>query len=74
MSTIIGLKELRDHMDEIVERVNQGESFTVVKRSKPVFELRPAVGSTSDRQAEVTQWTRQFIKRYRPAFEALAKK
>ena len=38
---IIGLKELREHMEEYVERVDKGESFTVVRRSKPIFRLAP---------------------------------
>lgn len=38
---IIGLKELREDMDKYIVRVDRGESFTVVRRSKPVFQLAP---------------------------------
>lgn len=72
MSTIIGLKELRDNMDAIAERTKQGESFTVVKRSRPIFELTPVSADASGRQQEIAEWTRQYIQRYKPAFEALA--
>lgn len=38
---IIGLKELREDMEKYITRVDRGESFTVVRRSKPVFQLAP---------------------------------
>lgn len=71
--TIIGLKELREHTTEIAARVAKGESFTVVKRSQPVFNLTPVTVDPSARAREVSQWTSQFIDQHRPAFEALAK-
>lgn len=39
---IIGLKELRENMQKYASRVEKGESFMVVKKSKPVFKLVPA--------------------------------
>ncbi len=39
--TIIGLKELRQNASQIAERAQKGERFTVVKRSKPMFEIVP---------------------------------
>ena len=74
MSTIIGLKELREHTTEITERVAHGESFVVIKRSKPIFNLTPIVVDSQAHQDEVADWTKKFINRYRPAFEALADK
>lgn len=68
--TIIGLKELRQNATEIAERASKGERFTVVKRSKPVFEISPP--STSNQK--LGDWTKQAIERYRPALEALNKK
>jgi prevent-host-death family protein len=38
---IIGLKELRENMGKIIERVQDGEEFTVLKRSKPAFRVSP---------------------------------
>ena len=38
---IVGLKELREDMNTYIARVDRGESFTVVRRSKPVFQLAP---------------------------------
>lgn len=38
---IIGLKELRLNTDKYINRLNKGESFTVVRRSRPVFNIIP---------------------------------
>lgn len=71
--TIVGLKQLREHTTEIAERVARGESFMVVKRSKPIFQLTPLTSpDTAAPKHEVSEWTRDFINRHRPAFEALA--
>lgn len=71
--TIIGLKELRQHASQIAERAQKGEHFTVVKRSKPVFDIVPT--SQQDSSVEETKiWTKELVNKHRPAFEALAKK
>jgi len=41
MKNIIGLKELRQDMLTYIERVQKGESFIVVKRSRPIFKIAP---------------------------------
>ena len=41
MNTIVGLKELREHMGEYVAAVGKGKSFTVVRRSRPIFKITP---------------------------------
>ena len=74
MSTIIGLKELRENTEAVAERVAKGESFVVVKRSKAIFEVRPVEVDPLTRQKDVEAWTDEFIERYRPALEALAEK
>ncbi len=38
---IIGVKELRNNLEEYINKISKGQSFTVVKRSKPVFQIRP---------------------------------
>lgn len=40
-SSIIGLKELRENMDNYISQVKKGKSFVVVRKSKPVFKLAP---------------------------------
>jgi prevent-host-death family protein len=41
MNKIVGLKEFRENVSEIVSEVKKGRSFTVVKRSKPIFKVSP---------------------------------
>ncbi|MEK7618330.1 MAG: type II toxin-antitoxin system prevent-host-death family antitoxin [Patescibacteria group bacterium] len=41
MNDIIGLKKLRQDAQEIINKVARGQSFIVVRRSKPVFEINP---------------------------------
>lgn len=40
-NTIIGLKELRENTEHYIRAVERGKSFSVVRRSQPVFEIRP---------------------------------
>lgn len=40
-NTIIGLKELRENMDNYISQIGKGRSFVVVRKSKPVFRLEP---------------------------------
>lgn len=68
--TIIGLKELRQNASEIAERAQNGETFVVVKRSKPIFKLSP-IEQKSGASEELREWTKEAINRYRPALEAL---
>ncbi len=35
--SIVGLKELRENMEEYIQKVAKGDSFIVVRRSKPIF-------------------------------------
>lgn len=73
MATIIGLKELRENTEAVAERANRGETFVVVKRSKPIFRLVPVTEAASADE-ELTAWTQKAITRYRPALKALADK
>ncbi len=38
---IIGIKQLHKQLRQIAEAALQGQSFTVVKNSKPVFKIEP---------------------------------
>ena len=40
-NNIIGLKELRENTEKYISKVQKGASFTVVKKSKPVFRISP---------------------------------
>jgi len=41
MKTIIGLKELRNNVEAVAEKISKGESFVVFRKSKPIFEISP---------------------------------
>ena len=41
MKNILGLKEFRNKTEKYINRINKGESFTVVRRSNPVFKISP---------------------------------
>ncbi len=38
---IIGVKELRQNMEEYIAQIAKGKSFLVIRRSKPVFNITP---------------------------------
>ena len=40
-NSIIGLKDLRENMDNYISQIKKGKSFVVVRKSKPVFRLAP---------------------------------
>ena len=40
-NTVVGIKELRLNLDKYVKEVGRGSSFTVVRRSKPLFRIAP---------------------------------
>jgi prevent-host-death family protein len=37
----ISLKELRQQFPKYIDAISKGKSFTVVKRSKPIFQISP---------------------------------
>jgi len=39
--SIIGFKELRENAGKYISAVGKGRSFTVVRRSKPIFNITP---------------------------------
>lgn len=41
MSTVIAMKDLRLRLAEIADLVEQGTTFTVIRRSKPSFFMAP---------------------------------
>ncbi len=40
-TNLVGLRELRENMDTFISVVNKGRSFTVLRKSKPVFKIVP---------------------------------
>jgi len=58
MLNIIGLKELRQNMPQYVQRVQKGQSFIVVKQSKPLFKISPLEQDVDEQWEEVIDFTK----------------
>jgi antitoxin (DNA-binding transcriptional repressor) of toxin-antitoxin stability system len=67
--SIVALKELRENMEEYITRIDNGESFTVIKRSRPVFRLSPV--DTEDDWETVVDFT-EIHKQGVPSREVLS--
>jgi len=52
----VALKELRENMVRYSDRVANGESFVVLKRSKPLFKLSPV--DSDEQWEEVIDFTK----------------
>ncbi|MFH1759344.1 MAG: hypothetical protein ABH822_02160 [Patescibacteria group bacterium] len=47
MNKIIGLKELRENTDRYISRVERGDSFIVLRRSRPIFKISSPIKEDS---------------------------
>jgi len=56
MKNIVGLKELRNNIDDYISKIERGETFTIVRRSKPIFKISPA--SEEDNWETVVDFTK----------------
>lgn len=62
MNTIIGLKELRQNAETYIKKVGRGDSFIVVRRSKPIFKIVPV-----DEWGDSGKWDELLpLKKYYP--------
>lgn len=41
MPSIIGFKDLRENASKYISAVEKGRSFTIVRRSRPIFKMIP---------------------------------
>jgi len=41
MDNLVNLKELRENLSKYESRIARGDSFLVMKRSKPIFRISP---------------------------------
>jgi hypothetical protein len=51
MEKLIGLKEFRENVDAVIKKVNHGQSFIILKKSKPIFKVSkivPAIDLSSE--------------------------
>lgn len=54
--TIVGVKELRQNLNNYISQIKKGKSFTIVRRSKPVFKISPV--DSEEMWEEVTDFTK----------------
>lgn len=57
MEKLVGLKELRENIDHYVAKVKKGESFVVMRRSKPILKI-----SSPDESDELWETVVDFTK------------
>lgn len=57
MEGIVGLKELRTKFAQYIARVKRGQSFIVIKRSRPVFKIMP-INERNDQWETVIDFTK----------------
>lgn len=65
---ILGLKELRENMQKYASLVEKGQSFIIVKKSKPLFKI---ISSESEEQWETVADFTKINKNGVPAKEIL---
>ncbi len=56
--SIVGLKELRLNLEKYILRTKKGESFTVVRRSEPIFTLSPVDDDNASMWETVVDFTK----------------
>ncbi len=45
--TIVGLRELRENLSIYIAEVKKGKKFTIVRKSKPIFNITPVENDDS---------------------------
>lgn len=55
MDKLIGLKDFRENVESYTKKINQGQSFVVLKKSKPIFRISPI---ETDSWEEVIDFTK----------------
>ena len=54
---IVGLKNLRENMEDFIKRVQAGESLTIVRRSQPLFKITPINSESESKWETVIDFT-----------------
>ena len=44
MDTIVAMRDIRQSLAAIADRAEKGETFVVIRKSRPVFRIEPATG------------------------------
>ena len=72
--TIIAMQDIRESLASIADRVEKGETFVVVRNSKPVFRIMPMVETAYDQPKPVNKpmLLREIAGRFDAAGETLS--
>ena len=68
---IIGLKEFRENTKKYITSIKKGNSFTVVRRSVPVFSVHPPQKKEVDGKGDIAELSQNIINRYKKDLERL---
>lgn len=58
MPAIIGLKELRQDTENYISQIENGRSFIVIRRSKPIFKIVPPENADEAEWETVVDFTK----------------
>ncbi len=58
--TEIGAYEAKTHLPRLLERVRQGERFTITRHGVPIAELRPVHARSRDEIRAAIDWLAEF--------------
>lgn len=47
-NNLVGLKDLREHMETYIRRIGKGESLLVMRRNAPIFRILPVAGNSEE--------------------------
>jgi prevent-host-death family protein len=65
MKIEIGSYEAKTRLPELLREVQQGKSFTITNRGKPVADLVPAADEVDKKRAEAVRQMQEFVRTHR---------
>jgi prevent-host-death family protein len=71
METTVGIRDLKAHLSEYIQRVKSGQSIVVTEHGKPVGRILPVGMSLEDRlemlrKAGLVKWSGMKLRRIKP--------
>lgn len=61
MNHLVNLKDLRENVSTYADRVAEGDSFIIMRRSKPLFKISPVVDGGWETVIDFTQFKKDGI-------------
>jgi len=71
METTVGIRDLKTHLSEYIQRVKSGQSIVITDHGKPVGRILPVGMSLDDRlemlrKAGLVEWSGKKLRRIKP--------